>query len=90
MTIPADQDDPQSGSWHLFARELIWQRGILDSTLRNVAENKSTNVIILGIRQGVAYHPYDGGGDVIARDVRQRDALRERFRDWLSHLPSGL
>ncbi|TQS31246.1 hypothetical protein FLW16_00640 [Microbispora sp. KK1-11] len=36
------------------------------------------------------YHPYDGGADVIAPTRTERDALKERHRDWLSAHPLGL
>ncbi|WP_455550625.1 DUF3885 domain-containing protein [Actinomadura geliboluensis] len=35
-------------------------------------------------------HPYDGGADVIAPTVQDRDALRRGHADWLSARPSGL
>jgi hypothetical protein len=83
-------DDPQSTLWHLYAREIVWQPGVFDETLRRVADYKSWNVMVIGVEQRVVYHPYDGGADIIARDERHRDALKTRFRDWLSLLPSGL
>jgi hypothetical protein len=36
------------------------------------------------------YHPYDGGADVIAATVVQRDRLRREHREWLSAQPAGL
>jgi hypothetical protein len=35
------------------------------------------------------FHPYDGGMDVIAPTTADRDALRDRHRDWLSKHPQG-
>ncbi|MCY2953077.1 MAG: hypothetical protein NTU53_14030 [Planctomycetota bacterium] len=89
-TILIDPDDPLSNFWHLYARGIVWQPGILDAALRRVADWESMNVIIIGVAQRVAYHPYDGGADIITRDKRQRDSLRNRFRDWLPPLPIGL
>jgi hypothetical protein len=89
-SIPGDPDDQESGLLHLFARAIVWQTGILDGVFRSVADFKSVEVLVLGVTQRVAYHPYDGGGDIIARDRRQRDELKKQFRNWLSPLPSGL
>jgi hypothetical protein len=89
-TINLDPDDPQSALWHLYAREIVWKAGNFDAALRRVADWQSVNVIIIGIAQRVAYHPYDGGADIIARDTCQRDSLETLLRDWLSPLPSGL
>ena len=36
------------------------------------------------------YHPYDGGADVLTTLAPRRDALRARYRDWLSPHPGGL
>ena len=36
------------------------------------------------------FHPYDGGMDVIAPSVQQRDHLAARFRTWSSDRPDGL
>lgn len=36
------------------------------------------------------YHPDDGGADVIAPTPEGRDALRLKYRDWLSKHPKGL
>ena len=90
MTVPMDSDDPQSILWHLYAREVAWQRGVFDTALRRTANGECVNVMVLGITQRIAFHPYDGGADIIARDECQRDLLRAQFREWLSPLPSGL
>jgi len=90
ITIRADMDDPEAGFAHLYARSVPWHSGTLDSALRLVADDQIGNVMVLGIAEYVLYHPYDGGADVIARDQTQRDMLKDRFRDWVSPLASGL
>jgi hypothetical protein len=55
-----------------------------------VADDRVSNLMIVGLDERSVYHPYDGGADVILADRRQRDALRERYRDWLSTRPDGL
>ena len=85
-------EDPDDERWHwpIYARRIDWRPGILDSVLRLVAQDKTRNLMVLGIQSRVAYHPYDGGGDVIARDAHHRETLRERFCQWLSPYPRGL
>ncbi|MGA2499718.1 MAG: hypothetical protein ABSH20_18430 [Tepidisphaeraceae bacterium] len=90
MSFLDDPNDPYPILWHLYARAVDWQWGTLDAELRQVIDDKSSNVMLIGVVQRVVYHPYDGGADIIARDERQRDSLRERFRDWLSSRPDGL
>ena len=62
----------------------------LDPLLRRVADDDLDNVIIAPPDLKWLYHPYDGGADVIAPTVQERDALRRRHADWLSAHPSGL
>jgi hypothetical protein len=89
-SLPMEPEDPSSYYLHLFARVITWQPGILDDLLRLVASDKAADVMIIGCAQGVTYHPYDGGGDIIARDQSHRDELKVKFANWLSPLASGL
>jgi hypothetical protein len=58
--------------------------------LRRVADDVITNVVPADTGLGWLYHPYDGGMDVIMSSSAERDALRDRHRDWLSGHPGGL
>lgn len=64
--------------------------GWLGPFLRAVADEKLTYAIIVPTNVAWLYHPYDGGGDVIAPSVEIRDRLVAAHRDWLSSYPSGL
>jgi hypothetical protein len=83
--------DPDPESWmHFYAGETVWSRSVLDDLLRRVADDQVGDVT--GADPGLRwlYHPYDGGMDVILPSSADRDALRDRHRDWLSAHPRGL
>jgi hypothetical protein len=48
------------------------------------------NVLVVATDCRWVLHPYDGGMDVILESPGARDALRARFRDWLSKHSEGL
>ena len=49
-----------------------------------------SGVIVTDVALRWLFHPYDGGMDVIAPSVRERDRLAARFHTWLSDRPDGL
>jgi hypothetical protein len=69
---------------------LLGVEGDLEGFLRSVAEEERWNVTIADAAGEWRYHPYDGGADVIARTVEQRDALATEFAAWLSPRDDGL
>jgi hypothetical protein len=84
-------DEPDFESWiHLYASQLTWSAGCLDPLLRLVADYANANVLLTDSELRWLYHPYDGGMDVLLPSTAERDALRERYRDWLSTHPTGL
>ncbi|MFI7437857.1 DUF3885 domain-containing protein [Micromonospora haikouensis] len=84
-------DEPGFESWmHLYVSQLVWSAGVLDPLLRQVADDVIANVFIADVGLRWLYHPYDGGMDVILSSTAERDALRDRHRDWLSTRPAGL
>jgi len=84
-------DEPGFESWiHLYASQRVWSVGCLNPLLRLVADNVIANVLLADLSLRWLYHPYDGGMDVILPSSTERDALRDRHRDWLSTQPSGL
>ncbi|MEU5881527.1 hypothetical protein [Spirillospora sp. NPDC047279] len=66
------------------------ERTALDPLLRSVADDELGHVIIGPPDLRWLYHPYDGGGDVIAPTVHDRDVLKSRHAGWLSAHPAGL
>jgi hypothetical protein len=84
-------DDPGFESWmHLYVSQTAWSVGCLDPLLRHVADDVIANVLVADLRLRWLYHPYDGGMDVLLPSTAERDALRDRHRDWLSAHPTGL
>ena len=88
-------DEPAFESWmHLYVSQLAWSAGCLDPLLRQVADDVIADVLLadVGLRwlYHPLYHPYDGGMDVILSSSGERDAVRDRHRDWLSTHPAGL
>jgi hypothetical protein len=85
------EEDPVFGNTyaHLFLDQGEWQRGMIDESLRQVADYQSAGGIVTDMEARWLFHPYDGGMDVIAPTTADRDALRDRHRDWLSKHPQG-
>ena len=74
----------------LYATSLAYSSAEFDNILRAAAAWQLAQVIISPDDLRWLYHPYDGGADVIAASVEQRDQLKAEFRDWLSAHPGGL
>ena len=90
-TSECTEDEPGFESWmHLYVTAERWSPGCLDGLLRHVADEVVADVVIADAGLRWLYHPYDGGMDVILPSAIERDALRHRYRDWLSVHPSGL
>ncbi|MBZ4416504.1 hypothetical protein [Myxococcus sp. RHSTA-1-4] len=47
-------------------------------------------VLLASCTTGHVYAPYDGGAGLFFRNPEERNAARQRYRDWRSRLPSGL
>jgi hypothetical protein len=75
---------------HLYVSQVTWSGGCLDPLLRQVAEDVIANALVADVGLRWLYHPYDGGMDVILSSSGERDALRDRHRQWLSPHPAGL
>ncbi|WP_443612922.1 DUF3885 domain-containing protein [Actinospica acidithermotolerans] len=95
---------PGAGLWRLFVPEddaggspaIVWagairsdDLGALDPLLRQIADGRYGGAVTAPRDLAWLYHPYDGGGDVIAATLGQRAHLMSRFADWLSNHPSG-
>ncbi|GIJ34974.1 hypothetical protein SAMN05216284_114113 [Micromonospora sediminimaris] len=82
--------DPELAFAHTYVNHIAWKPDRLDRLLREVADDRITNVIIAPPDLAWLYAPYDGGADVLLANTAQRDALRDRHRQWLSSHPAGL
>lgn len=84
-----DPDDPEV-SYELHVSRQRFTPGDLDDLLRYVAEDRTSEVVITDAALSWLIHPYDGGVDVIAPSVCDRDRFAARFGSWLSARPDGL
>jgi hypothetical protein len=90
-TSVCEGDEPGFESWvHLYVSQVAWSGGCLDLLLRRVADHVIGNALLADVGLRWLYHPYDGGMDVILSSSGERDALRDRHRNWLSTHPAGL
>jgi hypothetical protein len=91
QSVVEDDSDPDVRFWtHVFVEHRTLDDARLRGVLRRVADDEMADVVIAPPDLRWLYHPYDGGADVIAPTPAERDALRARHPDWLSHHPSGL
>ena len=61
----------------------------MEPVLQRVADEQAT-IVISNARLDWLYHPYDGGADVYTATTAERDALRERYSEWLPAGDDGL
>jgi hypothetical protein len=91
--LPENPNPDQSkiAMWRYIHISLIrWSSGALDQTLRKVADDEISGVLVSPVDFDWLYHPYDGGADVIARSTKERDNLKNQFSAWASPTASGL
>ncbi|WP_211244210.1 DUF3885 domain-containing protein [Actinospica robiniae] len=83
------ESDEEATFWQLHASLEPAEPQRFEGLLRAVADYELVEVILADRELGWLYHPYDGGADVYARDVAQRDRLRDEHAAWLSKHPLG-
>jgi hypothetical protein len=74
---------------HLFVSLREWRKGIFDSILGLVADDKLASIMIVNILDKWVYYPYDGGADIILKSTLDRDNLKQKYFMWLSNHPLG-
>ena len=74
---------PEPSFWHVFMSGWYWWPGVFDAIVRLVAADVLANVMIVALDGRWLLHPYDGGMDVIVESRGVRDALAERYPEWL-------
>lgn len=84
------QEDLTGSTTHLYVAAWPCSFDLLGGLLRAVADDQLSGVLIAPPDLRWLYLPYDGGADVITVTTAERDQLRARHRDWLSHRPDGL
>lgn len=89
-TVQPDDETFFEAPLRLYASRVSHDRAGLDPFLRAVADDVLSYAIIGPADLRWLYHPYDGGGDVIAPSAHERDVLKRRHSGWLSAHPSGM
>ena len=84
-----EEDDDYELYWHLHVSEIAFTGSELDSLFRLVANDEVSNIMIICPRTGVVFHPYDGGADILLASTKERDQLKEKYKEWLSEHPEG-
>jgi len=85
-TMDTGEDQPDE----LYVCVLTHPSPALDAVLRTVADDVLGNVTIAPPDLRWLYHPYDGGGDVIAPSPSDRDRISKKFAEWRPRNPEGL
>ncbi len=76
--------------YHVFHSSMTWLPGCVDDLLLLVADDQIREVAIIAGNGDWAYHPYDGGGDLICPDEELRDKMASRFHAWRSRRQDGM
>ena len=76
--------------WHLHYVSTKWESGSLDPILRKVANDEIGNFMVVNVNLGWVYHPYDGGADVVLKNINEMQVLKQKYKGWLSAHASGL
>ena len=85
------QSDPEEGTLAMLYVDTSFESlASLDALLRAVADDATGPVLLTPATFEWRYQPYDGGADVIARSIEERDRLAAGFAAWLSAREDGL
>jgi hypothetical protein len=91
--LPPELHDEDEGIFEvpmcIFGVATRWQPGSFDAFISATADNKVRGLLV-ELRRGQVYAPYDGGADLIFATEVERDAAHQRYAAWLSSDPSGL
>ena len=74
----------------LFCATHKLKRGSLDEVLLCVANEKIVNSFVVSCERQRIFAPYDGGVDVILKDMEERDKFKAKYKNWLSLHPASL
>jgi hypothetical protein len=74
----------------IYTAALTWNKGSINMILKFIADDKLSNVLIIGLTNKFIYHPYDGGADIIIVSDSLRSRIYTEYLDWVSTHPEGL
>lgn len=63
---------------------------VVADVLHQVIFERASRVCLFAADSAAVYHPYDGGGDIIAESPEHAETLRQEFAEWLSERADGL
>jgi hypothetical protein len=88
--------------FHTAIIEKQWRAGSIDNYLRAVANDEDIIAIcsmdyypiyrfsIVDTEKNIIISPYDGGMDIFLNNTHERDAVKSKYKGWLSFTESGL
>lgn len=87
---PEDYDDDEEDSFFRpYSIETTWQTNQHNELLIKIADDE-VRAFMLSFEQNIIVAPYDGGIDFIIFNEAKRNALRDKYKDWLSPREDGL
>ncbi|MCH7307874.1 hypothetical protein MMO38_06925 [Acinetobacter sp. NIPH 1852] len=72
-----------------YSVETIWQPNTHNELLKKIADDE-VRAFMVSFEQNIIVAPYDGGIDFIIFNDAKRNALRDKYTDWLSPREDGL
>lgn len=69
--------------------KVTWQANEHNGLLKKIADDE-VRAFMISFEQNIIVAPYDGGIDFIIFDKTKRNALRDKYKDWLSPREDGL
>jgi hypothetical protein len=70
--------------WHVSVSDWRWSPGVFDPLVRLTADDVLGNIMIVALDCKWLLHSYGGGMDLIVESRAARDALAERYAEWLA------
>ncbi|ENV79159.1 hypothetical protein N7574_07260 [Acinetobacter ursingii] len=89
QTNPEDYDDEEDLFFRPCSIEVNWQPNIHNDLLTRIADDK-VKAFMISFEQNIIVAPYDGGIDFIIFEDMKRNALRDKYKNWLSPRADGL
>ena len=92
IVVTANNPADTGGGWTipLVSTRIVWQPGVLDDILADVANALLAPFLIVSETTQRVYAPYDGGADLFLTSEVERNEYRGKYESWMSSHPSGL
>ncbi|OHD13246.1 MAG: hypothetical protein A2086_16910 [Spirochaetes bacterium GWD1_27_9] len=70
--------------------KIIWQENKFNNMLKEISDDNLCHIYFVNIQNGNIFAPYDGGADLIIKDIKEKEKLKLKYSEWLSNHPEGL